>query len=110
MEQAIGFLYFYGRMKNTPSFKYLFLGLLFDGIGMLSFFIPGIGEFSDVIWAPVAAWIMTRMYKGRTGQIAGVVTFIEELLPGFDFIPSFTLMWIYSFIAAKTASNKVLKP
>jgi hypothetical protein len=89
--------------------KYLFLGLLFDGIGMLSFMLPGIGEFSDVIWAPLAAWLMTRMYKGRSGQVAGIVTFIEELVPGLDIIPSFTLMWLYSYVFSKLGPKKVIK-
>ena len=66
---------------------------------MLSFVIPFVGEFGDVVWAPLSGWIMTRMYKGTTGKIAGAVTFIEEILPGVDIRPSFTLMWIYaSFI------------
>lgn len=66
---------------------------------MLSFVIPFVGEFGDMVWAPLSGWIMTRMYKGTTGKIAGAVTFIEEILPGVDIIPSFTLMWIYaSFI------------
>lgn len=96
---------------NPPSkIKYLFLGLLFDGIGLLSFAIPGIGEFSDVIWAPVAAWLMTRMYRGRAGQIAGMVTFVEELAPGLDIIPGFTLMWIYTFVISGKTSKKVIKP
>ncbi len=85
-------------MNKNRKWKYLILGLLLDGIGMLSFVIPGIGEFSDVIWAPLAGWLMTRMYPGKTGQVAGVVAFLEELIPGFDFIPSFTLMWLYSFL------------
>jgi len=96
-------------MKDQNKIKYLFLGLLFDGIGMLSFMIPGIGEFTDVIWAPLAAWLMTRMYKGRSGQIAGIVTFIEELVPGLDIIPSFTLMWLYTFVFSKLGSKKVIK-
>jgi hypothetical protein len=75
----------------------LLLGLLLDGVGMVSFTIPLIGEFSDVIWAPVAAFIMTRMYKGRVGRVASVMTFIEEALPFTDIIPSFTLTWIYTY-------------
>lgn len=75
----------------------LLLGLLLDGVGMISFTIPLIGEFSDVIWAPVAAFIMTRMYKGRVGRLASVMTFIEEALPFTDIIPSFTLTWIYTY-------------
>ena len=79
----------------------LLLGLLLDGIGMISFSIPLIGEFSDVIWAPVAAFIMTRMYKGRVGRVASVLTFIEEALPFTDIIPSFTLTWIYTYYFQK---------
>ena len=75
----------------------LLLGLLFDGIGMLSFSIPLIGEFSDVVWAPIAGFLMTRMYKGRTGKVAGVLAFLEEIIPFTDVIPSFTLTWIYNY-------------
>ena len=84
------------------------MGLLFDGIGMLSFAIPGIGEFSDVIWAPIAGWLMTRMYKGRIGQAAGVFTFVEELIPGMDIVPSFTIMWIYTYLLSGKKTNKVI--
>ncbi len=87
-------------MSKTKDSKYknLFYGLLFDAIGMLSFAIPFIGDFSDIIWAPIAAWLMTRMYKGRVGQAAGAVTFVEEILPGLDIIPMFTIMWVYTYI------------
>lgn len=80
----------------------LLLGLLLDGIGMISFTIPLIGEFSDVVWAPVAAFIMTRMYKGRVGKVAGVLTFLEEIIPFTDVIPSFTLTWIYTYYFQKS--------
>ena len=88
--------------------KYLLLGLLFDAVGMLSFVIPFVGEFSDVIWAPMAAWLMTRMYKGKMGKVAGVITFLEEMLPGIDFIPSFTIMWIYTYVFNKSDAPSVL--
>lgn len=84
--------------NNRNKYTKLLLGLLFDAIGYVSFLIPGIGEFSDVLWAPVSAWLMTRMYKGREGRIAGVVSFIEEILPVLDIIPSFTLMWFYTYV------------
>ena len=47
----------------------LVLGILFDAIGMLSFSVPLIGEFSDVIWAPFAGFLMTWMYKGTVGKV-----------------------------------------
>ena len=76
----------------------LVLGILFDIIGMLSFSVPLIGEFSDVIWAPFAGFLMTWMYKGTVGKVGGVVTFLEEILHFSDFIPTFTLTWIYNYI------------
>ena len=76
----------------------LVLGILFDAIGMLSFSVTLIGEFSDVIWAPFAGFLMTWMYKGTVGKVGGVVTFLEEILPFSDFIPTFTLTWIYNYI------------
>tara|TARA_R110002051_G_scaffold165130_2_gene235927 strand:+ start:49245 stop:49544 length:300 start_codon:yes stop_codon:yes gene_type:complete len=83
---------------KDKKYKQLFMGLLFDGIGMLSFVIPFVGEFSDIVWAPLSGYLMTRMYKGKVGQAAGVFTFIEEIIPGFDLIPSFTLMWLYTYV------------
>nr|WP_294787150.1 hypothetical protein [uncultured Flavobacterium sp.] len=79
----------------------LLIGLVLDGIGMISFSIPLLGEFSDVVWAPIAAIIMTKMYKGRVGKVASVLTFVEEILPFTDIIPSFTLTWIYTYFFQK---------
>lgn len=79
----------------------LLFGLLFDALGMLSLLIPGIGPALDLIWAPVAGWLMTRMYAGSAGRAAGFIAFAEELLPGLDFIPSFTLMWVYTYLLKK---------
>ncbi|PWB25771.1 hypothetical protein [Flavobacterium sp. HTF] len=84
-------------LEKDDRVQKLILGLLFDGIGMISFSIPLLGEFSDVIWAPIAALIMSRMYKGRVGKVAGVLTFLEEIIPFTDVIPSFTLTWIYTY-------------
>ncbi|TDD97439.1 hypothetical protein [Flavobacterium cellulosilyticum] len=75
----------------------LILGILFDGIGMLSFTIPFLGEFSDVVWAPLSGFLMMWMYKGNIGKIAGTFSFLEEILPFTDIVPSFTLTWIYNY-------------
>ncbi len=79
----------------------LVLSLLFDGIGMLSFTVPFIGEFADVIWAPIAGYLMTYLYKGTVGKVAGIFTFLEEILPFTDIIPSFTLTWLYTYVIRK---------
>ncbi|WP_035648691.1 hypothetical protein [Flavobacterium sp. ASV13] len=79
----------------------LIIGLILDGIGMATSAITIFGDFADVIWAPIAAFIMTRMYKGRVGKVASVLTFIEEILPFTDVIPSFTITWIYTYYFQK---------
>jgi hypothetical protein len=50
-----------------------------------------------VIWAPIAAYLMTRMYPGIVGKVGGVVAFLEEVIPVTDIIPSFTFTWIYNY-------------
>lgn len=74
--------------------KKLILCLLLDAVGMLSFAIPGIGEFSDIIWAPIAAKISYRVFGKKRGKYTAAFTFIEEVLPITDVIPSFTIFCI----------------
>ncbi|MDY7393819.1 hypothetical protein UMM65_01060 [Aureibaculum sp. 2210JD6-5] len=87
--------------SQSGKYRLLALGILFDAIGMLSFTLPLIGEFSDVIWAPISAMLIYKMYKGAVGKIGGMVSFIEEIIPGLDFIPTFTLTWIYKYVIKK---------
>ncbi|WP_026978633.1 hypothetical protein [Flavobacterium tegetincola] len=88
--------------KQGNKTRDFFLSLLFDAIGMMSFSIPFIGEFADVVWAPISGIIMVWMYKGTMGKVAGVVSFIEEILPATDIVPSFTLMWFYTYFIKKS--------
>ncbi|MCK0157833.1 hypothetical protein MWU65_11620 [Cellulophaga sp. F20128] len=94
--------------KKNTKIRDLFLGLLFDAVGMLSYTVLGLGEFSDLVWAPLSAWLMTRMYKGRIGQAAAMVSFAEELIPGTDFIPSFTIMWLYTYVFSGSKTDKII--
>lgn len=98
-------------MSKTSEKKYkkLFLGLFFDAIGMISYILPFIGEFSDIIWAPLAGWLMTRMYKGKIGQAAGIIAFVEEIIPGFDVIPTFTMMWLYTYVFKKPGKKATVE-
>ncbi|MFH6950400.1 hypothetical protein ACHRV6_18040 [Flavobacterium sp. FlaQc-51] len=93
------------NIASEDRMRKLLLGVLLDAIGMISFTIPLLGEFSDVIWAPIAAFIMTRMYKGRVGKVASILTFVEEALPFTDVIPSFTLTWIYTYYFSKNNND-----
>ena len=80
----------------------LILGLFLDAMGLVSYLIPGLGEIFDIVWAPIGAFAMTLMYKGTVGKVAGLVEFLEEIEPGFmDFIPTFTLTWLYEYYQDK---------
>lgn len=83
---------------ETDKNQKLLFSIVFDLVGMATFLIPFLGEIGDLFWAPIAAYMMAKMYKGISGKMAGVLTFFEEIIPLTDFIPSFTLMWIYTFI------------
>ena len=87
-------------MQNA-KFKLLRRGLIYDAVGMITMAIPVVGPFLDILWAPYAAKKMSEMYDGTEGKIASILVFIEEILPMTDFIPTFTLMWLYTFVWKK---------
>jgi len=83
---------------ETDKSRDLILSLALDLVGMATFLIPAFGEIGDLLWAPIAGYMMTRIYKGASGKVAGVFAFLEEIIPFTDFIPTFTLMWIYTYV------------
>lgn len=91
---------------KREKYKKLALGIVLDAIGMITFTLPFVGEFGDVIWAPLSAIIMTKMYKGKTGKIAGLASLLEELAPGLDIVPTFTLTWIYHYIVKRDKNEE----
>jgi hypothetical protein len=95
------------NQTNSASNKSrdLILSIILDLVGMATFLIPALGEFGDVIWAPIAAYLMTRIYKGFAGKIGGIFAFLEEIIPFTDFIPSFTIMWFYTYVIKGEKSN-----
>jgi len=78
----------------NKKYKKLGLSIVLDIIGLIP--IP----FLDLAWAPISGYVMTKMYKGTKGKIAGVVSFLEEILP-LDIIPTFTIMWVYTYVIQK---------
>ena len=89
------------KPKNDKRGQKLVLGLLFDLIGMSSVAFPLL----DFVWAPLSAFLMTKMYRGNVGKVAGIISFIEEALPITDVIPTFTLTWIYTYVIKKGKIN-----
>lgn len=81
-------------MEDLSKNNKLYVGLIFDLIGMMSYVFP----FIDIVWAPLSAYLMMRLYRGNVGKIGGLVSFVEEAIPGLDFFPSFTLTWCYVYL------------
>lgn len=84
--------------KNTK----LIISIVCDIIGMMSYAFPVAGEVLDAVWAPVAGLTMFTMYGGKKGAMGGIFVAIEEAAPGIgDWIPSFTLMWLFTYVWSK---------
>jgi hypothetical protein len=75
-----------------------------DLIGYATYAVPFFGEAADIIWAPLSGMIFLVTFGGWKGALGGIGNFIEELLPGTDFIPSFTIMW---FIQHSNSKKKL---
>lgn len=76
--------------RRQPSLVFC---ILMDIMGYATYAVPVLGEIGDIVWAPVSSIIFYASFGGWKGAIGGIGNFIEELLPGTDFIPSFTIMW-----------------
>lgn len=81
-------------LNKMNIYKKLVLSMLCDALGYVSLVFPPF----DVIWAPLSAYLMTKLYKGKEGKVAAVISFIEEALPFLDVVPTFSLMWLYTFV------------
>ena len=85
-------------MKRQPSLVFC---ILMDVVGYSTYAIPGLGEFADILWAPISSIIFMTTFGGTKGVLGGIGNFMEEILPGTDFIPSFTIMWFIQNIQKK---------
>lgn len=92
--------------KQQPS---LLFCLVMDAVGYTTYAVPFLGEFADVLWAPVSAVIFYRTFGGLKGTFGSLFNFAEELLPWTDFVPSFTLMWVWNYFSRKKAIETPIK-
>ena len=80
-------------MNTQQKSTSLVFCVLMDLIGYATYAGPVLGEFGDILWAPISALIFYRTFGGWKGAFGGLFNFVEEIMPGLDFIPSFTIMW-----------------
>ena len=87
--------------KKQPSLAFC---IIMDVLGYATYAIPGVAEVVDLVFAPVSAIIFYAMFGSWKGAL---FNFAEEILPGTDFIPSFTIAWCLQYFSSKktTASS-----
>ena len=76
---------------STDKMPSIWLCVLLDAVGMISYFVPAWGEWIDVVWAPLAAVLFYVLFGGKTGAIGSAIAFAEEILPFADIVPMFTI-------------------
>lgn len=96
--------YYPVKQKPLPS---LFFCILMDLVGYATFALPFFGEFLDLIWAPLSGLIYWRTFGGAKGFLGGGFAFLEELLPGTDIIPTFTISWFIEYSRRKKENYSV---
>jgi len=83
------------QMHRTSK---LLLSLLIDFIGVITFSLPVLGELADLLWAPISAYLVLRLY-GSWGVC--FLAFFEEALPFTDVIPTATLAWFIEAFSSR---------
>ena len=61
-----------------------------DLIGCFSYVILPFGP----LWATISGIIFYFLFGKKFGVFGGIFSFIEELFPGIDIIPTFTIAWL----------------
>ena len=75
---------------RLPNFL---LCIVLDLFGCISYLLPLLGEAEDIVWAPLSAIIFYFMFGKKFGAFGGVFSFLEEISPGLEFIPTFSIAW-----------------
>jgi len=101
------------KVKRKPSvilaIPKLGACVILDMLGNATYFVPGVGELGDAVFAPASA-VMMKMLFERNGIAA--LNGCEEILPGTDIMPTASLAWFMqtmmpdSFITRMFGLNK----
>eukprot|EP00536_Pseudo-nitzschia_multiseries_P008856 jgi/Psemu1/21664/gm1.21664_g len=75
----------------------LWISLVIDLIGSSSYLLPLAGEGFDVAWAPAQTVLIMAMYDATSPNLK-YVSFLEELLPFTDVVPSACIGWAMEFL------------
>jgi hypothetical protein len=96
------------RDERTVGQAELVLLLICLGIdlgGDASFILPGVGEAEDVLWAPVSALLVRRVFASN---LLAIVDFAKEALPFTDVLPLATLAWVLYYVLPESSAARAL--
>eukprot|EP00977_Amphora_coffeiformis_P028019 scaffold34682_cov243-Amphora_coffeaeformis.AAC.16 len=65
-------------------------------MGSASYLLPVVGEGFDIAWAPLQTMFIMAMYDDIAPNLK-YVSFVEEILPFTDIVPSATIGWLTEF-------------
>lgn len=74
----------------------LFVSLWIDFMGSASYLLPIVGEGLDIAWAPLQTILIMAMYDTTSPNLK-YISFLEEILPFTDIVPSATAGWLKEF-------------
>jgi hypothetical protein len=80
----------------TDLWGKLAVSLLIDAVGSASYLIPVVGEVLDIAWAPLQTILIMALYDTVSPNLK-YVSFVEEILPLTDVVPSATIGWVTEF-------------
>lgn len=95
--------------NNQKPLPALALCILLDLAGYASFSLPLLGEFADIVWAPVSGFLFFKLFGGKMGLFGGGFAFLEELLPFTDFVPTFTIAWAMRYFGNEKFQPGIIK-
>eukprot|EP00747_Dinoflagellata_sp_TGD_P191214 gnl/TRDRNA2_/TRDRNA2_54292_c0_seq1.p1 gnl/TRDRNA2_/TRDRNA2_54292_c0~~gnl/TRDRNA2_/TRDRNA2_54292_c0_seq1.p1 ORF type:complete len:335 (-),score=43.14 gnl/TRDRNA2_/TRDRNA2_54292_c0_seq1:279-1283(-) len=90
---------------SSDQWQKLVLCILVDIGGDASFLLPGLGELSDVAYAPLEGFLLSKLFG--SSAISGI-GFVEEALPFTDEIPTATLAWVVETFWPESPVGKLL--
>jgi hypothetical protein len=74
----------------------LVVSLVLDLIGSSSYLLPIVGEGFDLAWAPTQTIFIMALYDEKMPSMK-YISFVEEILPFTDLLPSGTLGWVREY-------------
>jgi hypothetical protein len=80
-------------VRPEPDFGKLIICLLIDIIGVSSEAVPILGEFTDIVSAPISAAVLQNLFPGSS-KFVFLFELTEEILPFTDIIPFATICWV----------------